>query len=97
VLLFDLNGLKRINDTRGHLVGNWALCRLAVFFTSPVDRLTRRRGYGGEKFTILLPETGAHEADAVGRRIANGCPTIARSLCFSERWNCGLPRGWHNH
>ena len=69
VLLFDLNGLKRINDSRGHLMGNWALCRLADIFHVSCRSIDTAARYGGDKFTILLPETGAHEADAVGRRI----------------------------
>jgi diguanylate cyclase (GGDEF)-like protein len=32
LLLFDLNGMKQINDRYGHLTGNRALCRLADVF-----------------------------------------------------------------
>jgi len=69
VLLFDLNGMKRINDSHGHLAGNRALCRLADIFRSSCRSIDTAARYGGDEFAIVLPETSAKEADAVGRRI----------------------------
>jgi diguanylate cyclase (GGDEF)-like protein/PAS domain S-box-containing protein len=69
VLLFDLNGMKRINDSHGHLAGNRALCRMADIFRSSCRSIDTAARYGGDEFAIVLPETSAKEADAVGRRI----------------------------
>jgi diguanylate cyclase (GGDEF)-like protein/PAS domain S-box-containing protein len=69
VLLFDLNGMKRINDSHGHLAGNRALCRLADIFRSSCRSIDTAARYGGDEFAIILLETSAKEADAVGRRI----------------------------
>jgi diguanylate cyclase (GGDEF)-like protein/PAS domain S-box-containing protein len=77
ILLFDLNGMKRINDSHGHLAGNRALCRLADIFRSSCRSIDTAARYGGDEFAIILPETAAKEASAVGRRI---CDLLSNDL-----------------
>jgi diguanylate cyclase (GGDEF)-like protein/PAS domain S-box-containing protein len=70
LLLFDLDGLKRINDRYGHMVGSHALCRVAdiLSFCRDIDTAAR---YGGDEFAVVLPETGAEAAHQVAERICN--------------------------
>jgi diguanylate cyclase (GGDEF)-like protein/PAS domain S-box-containing protein len=69
LLILDLNGMKGINDVHGHLAGNRALCRLADIFRSSCRSIDTPARYGGDEFAIVLPETSADEAVAVGHRI----------------------------
>jgi diguanylate cyclase (GGDEF)-like protein len=69
VLILDLNGMKQINESHGRLEGDRALCRLAELFHRSCRSIDTVARYRGDEFAIILPETGAKEADAVGRRI----------------------------
>jgi diguanylate cyclase (GGDEF)-like protein/PAS domain S-box-containing protein len=68
LLLFDLDGLKRINDCYGHLTGSHALCRVADVLSFCRNSDTAAR-YGGDEFAVVLPETGLEAANKVAQRI----------------------------
>ena len=69
VLLLDLDGLKRINDTYGHLVGSHALNRLAHILRIHCRAIDTAARYGGDEFALVLPETLREEAERVANRI----------------------------
>jgi diguanylate cyclase (GGDEF)-like protein len=69
VLLLDLDGLKKINDTYGHLVGSHALNRLAHILRIHCRAIDTAARYGGDEFALVLPETLYDEAERVANRI----------------------------
>ena len=69
VLLLDLDGLKKINDTHGHLVGSHALNRLAHILRIHCRAIDTAARYGGDEFALVLPETLRDEAERVANRI----------------------------
>jgi diguanylate cyclase (GGDEF)-like protein len=70
VLLLDLDGLKKINDLHGHLVGSRALCRLADVLRLHSREIDTAARYGGDEFVLVLPETDLHEGQQVAQRIS---------------------------
>jgi diguanylate cyclase (GGDEF)-like protein len=69
LMLMDIDHFKRYNDTYGHLEGDKVLVRLAQIIESCLRKLDTAYRYGGEEFTVILPETTADEAETVAQRI----------------------------
>ena len=69
LLLFDMDGLKSVNDRHGHMVGSQALCRLADVLSSCCRDIDTSARFGGDEFALVLPETKAIAAHEVARRI----------------------------
>jgi diguanylate cyclase (GGDEF)-like protein len=70
LVLLDLDHLKKINDTYGHLVGSRALCRLANILRVHSREIDLAARYGGDEFVLLLPETNTRSAHFVAQRIS---------------------------
>lgn len=69
VLMLDLDKFKHINDTLGHAQGDETLRELAKILkgqTREIDIVCR---YGGDEFTMLLPETDSVAAERKAERL----------------------------
>jgi diguanylate cyclase (GGDEF)-like protein len=69
ILLMDLDGLKKINDRHGHVIGSRALCRVATILQLNSRSIDTAARYGGDEFALVLPETNLSAAQQVVDRI----------------------------
>lgn len=68
-LMIDIDNFKKRNDTYGHLVGDVILKEIARILKESVREIDLVSRYGGEEFSILLPETDRTGAKLVAERI----------------------------
>jgi diguanylate cyclase (GGDEF)-like protein len=71
LLLLDIDNFKSYNDSFGHLEGDKILVRISQVIKSCLRKLDTAYRYGGEEFTVILPETSCEEAMLVAERIRN--------------------------
>ncbi len=73
--MIDIDYFKKVNDTHGHLAGDYVLKQLASTIKTKVRREDTFARYGGEEFALLLPEldlSGAVIAAEKARKLVAG-------------------------
>lgn len=72
VLLLDIDGLKRLNDSRGHAAGDRALLAVAAAIRAAIRRVDTPVRIGGDEFCVVAPQQTASRARVIADRIAEG-------------------------
>ncbi len=69
LVLIDIDHFKQINDTYGHLAGDYILKQIASTIRTKIRREDIFARYGGEEFAIILPEIDGHNAHIFAEKI----------------------------
>lgn len=70
VLLMDIDGLKRINDSHGHPAGDRVLMQVAMSLRRSIRSVDTAARIGGDEFCVLLPEQDLKSAAKLAARLA---------------------------
>ena len=68
LVLFDLDGFKQVNDTKGHAAGDQVLRGVARSLESTCRRSDIAFRVGGDEFALLLPNTGTRATGVAAAR-----------------------------
>lgn len=77
IIMGDINGLKIINDTLGHLQGDKLIVEIAEVIKSCVSKDNIVIRWGGDEIVILLPNTSEIEAKKLSQVIIMKCKKIS--------------------
>jgi diguanylate cyclase (GGDEF)-like protein len=69
LLLIDVDGLKRINDTDGHAAGDCAIRRVADAIALTLREADLGARWGGDEFAIVMPNTSRPAARRSAERL----------------------------
>jgi|AntRauTorckE6833_2_1112554.scaffolds.fasta_scaffold03013_6 diguanylate cyclase (GGDEF)-like protein/PAS domain S-box-containing protein len=92
IVMADVNGLKIINDSQGHQIGDQILIKTGNILNEELREEDILARYGGDEFTILLPQTSYEQTQKIISRLKSKnnkkCKegyTISFSLGFSTK------------
>ena len=86
----DCDNFKAVNDQFGHHAGNNLLCLVADTIKSTIRITDMVARLGGDEFAILLPETGAEQANSVILKIQNDLLDAVRKDGWKITFSMGV-------
>lgn len=69
IAIFDIDNFKRVNDTKGHVIGDQVLVALAAILKKAVRGSDYIGRYGGEEFMVIFRDTGISVAEKISERV----------------------------
>lgn len=73
MMMFDIDLFKRVNDSYGHVAGDFVLRALSTLTKEVIRHVDVFGRFGGEEFIIILPETKIAGAIKLASRLRMAC------------------------
>ena len=80
----DLDLLRNVNNTYGHLAGDKVLAEIGRVIQSTIREYDIAGRFGGEEFAIVLPEVGMEEARQIGEQLRIAVEQTSIEIATSE-------------
>jgi len=90
VIMLDIDLFKVYNDIYGHLAGDQILRKMGELIRSSVRKLDIPFRYGGEEFTVILPEARLDNAYKIAERIRRAIELEASSKTMPVTVSLGI-------
>jgi diguanylate cyclase (GGDEF)-like protein len=69
IIMADIDNLKPINDQNGHRAGDMAIKQISRRISACIRQIDMAARYGGDEFSIILPNTSLSDATVVAERM----------------------------
>ncbi|MDQ7824213.1 MAG: GGDEF domain-containing protein [Candidatus Eremiobacteraeota bacterium] len=95
LIMLDLDGLKQINDTYGHHMGNLVLIETTKCIKEALRGYDIVARFGGDEFAVMLPDTSLENASKVAERILENIQGLShmdsvKRTSFKASISCGV-------
>lgn len=93
VLMMDLDNFKQINDRHGHADGDRVLRNIGAAILGQVRTSDIVARYGGDEFVVVMPDTGAEQAQLVTQRVVRAILDRRHELADGSQVGVGVSAG----
>ena len=90
LILFDLDNFKSVNDTYGHLSGDYVLKTAITIIQDHIRKTDSLGRWGGEEFMLVAPETDLDQAEALAEKIRKQVRLFAYEHVGAVTISCGV-------
>jgi diguanylate cyclase (GGDEF)-like protein len=84
LMMLDLDYFKKVNDTYGHMTGDLVLLKVADSIKQHVRLYDVPARFGGEEFSVILPETSMNDSKIVAERLRKSVEALAFSSLHGD-------------